>query len=101
MTERSRGELLQQIAESRRKMGDGPSDMEIAMHWVREMKYPCSDPKNPEINMGNKWYREAKRTLDLLKEKPINDQNPHAIKMLERGIREYEIENDIKNDFKN
>ncbi|MBT4120692.1 MAG: hypothetical protein HOA57_04275 [Candidatus Magasanikbacteria bacterium] len=96
MNPEERAKLREELQGKMEKLGSGASDIEIATHWAGELKYPCCDPKNPEINMGQDWYNEAKAALDRMKEKSSEDQNPYAIRLLEKAIKDYEEENGIK-----
>lgn len=72
------------------------TDFELALHWIKEMIEPCADPYHPEINLGMKWYFEAKDALATMKAKPVEQQNQFAIKILQDGIQEFERDNNIK-----
>jgi len=75
----------------------GPTDLELALYWVNEMRHPCHDPRDPKMNLGMKWYTTAKEVLVTMQEKPTEEQNPFAIKILAEGIREFEENNQLNN----
>ncbi len=66
------------------------SDIELAAYWAGELEHPCADPSNPGCTMRLDWLREAKAVLADMEAKPVSEQNPFAVKLLQDAISKYD-----------
>jgi hypothetical protein len=58
-------------------------DLELVLSWIKHIEKPCEDGKGN--NARSIYLREARKILETRRFK-----NPHAKKMLEDAVKEYE-----------